>query len=173
MIDFFKALWETIVNYFNTPVDIGNSPLITGNILIWSILIGIAAATVFSFLNRITLGKFVSGLLENKADSPETAISADKIGGAGRSVLHSLKKNCVFGKIVKRVNGNSNEVRYYILPEDASRAENLFGKNGTSIRSLIFTLISLIIIAALAYYALPRLTDMTRSVANSFASLAD
>lgn len=162
IIDFFGALFTDIFNFFKTAPGFGG-PITSGQMIILAIALGFAACAVGSYLNGLFLGKFVSEILKAKAENPESAVALE----ANIFVKQALKSGGAFGKIVRIENGENSEAKYYIEPKNASRAENLYSKNGANPVSLIITLVFLLIVAATAYVVIPELLNMTSNFAES------
>ena len=170
--DFFSALWQDVTAYFSTPLDFGG-PLVTGQIIIWAIVIGFAVCAAVSLFNKIFPGRLVSFLIKKGAESPETAVSPKGSVKLDFFTKRALKSSGVFSKIVRsddKDEPDPEKRRYYILPSDSFRAKNLYSKNGASITSFIITLVLLIIVAAVAYKVLPKLLDMAGEVGAAFTS---
>ena len=170
--DFFSALWQDITAYFSTPLGFGG-PLIKGQIVIWAIVIGFAICAAVSLFNKIFLGRLVNFLIKEKAESPETAVSPDGKVKFNFIRERALRSKGVFSKIVRTEDTDVPEFskrRYYILPADYFRAQNLYSKNGANAMSFIITLILLIAFAAVAYKILPKLLEMAGEVGEAFTS---
>ena len=60
--DFFSALWQDMTAYFSAPLGFGG-PLVTGQIIIWAIVIGFAVCAAVSLFNKIFLGRLIFLLL--------------------------------------------------------------------------------------------------------------
>ncbi len=170
--DFFSALWQDIAAYFSTPLDFGG-PLVTGQIIIWAIVIGFAVCAAVSLFNKIFAGRLVNFLIKGRAESPETALSPEGHVKLDFFTKRALRSNGVFSKIVRTEDKDVAEPekrRYYISPADTFRAQNLYSKNGASVLSFVITLILLVIIAAVAYKVLPELLEMSGEVKDAFIS---
>ncbi|MBQ7822421.1 MAG: hypothetical protein IJ391_09110 [Clostridia bacterium] len=164
--DFFSAIIADIKSFFAQPLDFGG-PLITGQIIIWALIIGFAAAGIISLYNRVFLGKFVSYLLKNKANSPENARSPQDASINNIFLKTALRSNSVFKKIVSTEDtaGDIMSMRYFITDSNAIRADRLYARNGASPASLLIAFVLLIILAAIAYTALPELLQMAENFA--------
>ncbi len=168
--DFFSALWQDITAYFSAPLGFGG-PLVTGQIIIWAIVIGFAVCAAVSLFNKIFLGRLINFLIKEKAESPETAASPDGKLKLDAFTRRALRTNGVFSKIVRTEDKDEKDPekrKYYILPADSFRAQNLYSKNGASILSFIITLVLLIALAAAAYKIMPKLFEMAGEVKNAF-----
>ena len=172
IVDFFSAACQDFVTYFNVPLGFGG-PLVSGQIIIWAIIIGFAVCAAVSLFNKIFAGRLISFLIKGRAESPETALSPDGSVNFNYFIESALKSKGVFAKIVRTEDTDEPELskrRYYILPEDQFRAQNLYSKNGASIFTFVITLILLVVLAAIAYKVLPELLEMTREVKDAFIS---
>ena len=172
IVDFFSALWQDIVTYFSAPLDFGG-PLVTGQIIIWAIIIGFAVCAAVSLFNKIFAGRLINFLIKGRAESPETALSPEGSIKFNFFIERALRSKGVFTKIVRTADTDEPDFskrRYYILPTDQFRAQNLYSKNGASIFAFVVTLILLVIFAAIAYKVLPELLEMTGEVKDAFIS---
>ncbi len=170
--DFFSALWQDITAYFSAPLGFGG-PLVTGQIIIWAFVIGFAVCAAVSLFNKIFLGRMVSFLIKEKAESPETAISPEGSLKLDFFTGRALRTNGVYSKIVRTEDKDEKDPskrKYYILPADTFRAQNLYSKNGANIASFVLTLIILIALAAVAYKVMPKLFEMAGEVKDAFTS---
>ncbi len=166
--DFFAALYTDIVAYFSKPIGF-DTPLSSGQVIIWAIIAGFAVAGLIALYNRVFLGRFVSFLLKNGANDPSSARSAEQAGIKNIFLRCALSSNGVFRKLVITEDTDSKisvlKRRYFIPEGSIMRAERLYTRNGASPFSLIISLILLIVMACIIYVALPELIQMTKNFA--------
>ena len=62
-------------------------------IMLWSLFIGISIAIVISYVIKIKFGAFIRFILDKKANSPETAITLDEFGAAGKLFIKFCLKD--------------------------------------------------------------------------------
>lgn len=171
ILNFFTALFQEVVLFFSKPLGFGGH-FTSVNIIIWSVYIGIIAAALISVYNRQFLGKYVNKLLDNKALSPESAISPMDSGHKNIFLKHALKKGVTFRKIVVSANAaNETDIlkqRYYISEGNRERAKNLYAKNGASLFFVILSAILLLAVVALLYNTLPDIIEMAENFFGSF-----
>ncbi len=86
----------------------GEVPL---SIILWSIFIGVLIATVASFIIKVKFGAFMQALLENKASSPETAMTLADTGiKAGFFVKMGLKSHASYKNLMVAI---TDDGKYY------------------------------------------------------------
>ncbi len=93
--------------------------------ILWLISFGVAAAVVFSYINKLMLGKFVLALLKIDAVGQENAISFEKLGVKPNSLVkQAIRSKGFFSEIVKTADGGQT---YYIEPSMKSKANGMYG----------------------------------------------
>lgn len=164
--DFFAALFSDIIDFFSVPLNFGGQ-LVTGQIIIWAVITGFAAAALVSLYNRVFLGKFVAYLLKNKANSPECAKSPAEASISNIFLKNALRSKGAFRKIVRTEDnvGDVMNMRYFITEENAVRAERIYARNGASPVNLLIAFILLIVLAVIAYTVIPELIQMAENFA--------
>ncbi len=168
IIDFFKAIFTDIMGFFSKPLNFGG-PLTAGKLIIWAIIIGFMIAAFVCLYNKVFLGKFVSFLLKNKADTEETAKTLKDAGISNAFVKRALKSETLYSKLVCTNETDKKDilnVRFFIPSEKRDRADRLYAHNGISTTILIISLFLLVLLAAIAYIALPELIQMTKNFSN-------
>ncbi len=168
--DFFYAVWLDTLTYFSKSLNFGTT-LVPGQFIVWAIIISFAICAVVSLFNKIFIGRLVNFLIKGKAESPETALSPEGKVKFNIFIRQALKSKGVFTKIVRTEDTAVSEPekrRYYILPADTFRAQNLYSRNGANIFTFVVTIVLLIILAAVAYKILPKLLDMAWELKNTF-----
>ena len=80
-------------------------------IILWSIFIGVFIATIASFIIKVKFGAFMQALLDNKASSPETAMTlADTGVKAGFFVKMGLKSHASYKNLMVAI---TDDGKYY------------------------------------------------------------
>lgn len=170
VIKFFTALFEEIVLFFSKPLGFGTH-FSTGNLIIWSIYIGIIGAALICLYNGVFLGRYVKHLLKNEARSSDKAISPFDAGYKNIFLKRALKNSTAFKKIVISDDNDESDVlkkHYYISEGNGERAKNLYAQNGANPIFIIIIAIVLLVLVAFLYYVLPSLIDMTKNFLGSF-----
>ncbi len=170
IIRFFKAMFEEFILFFSKPLGFGGI-FTTGNLIIWSLYLGIIAASIISIYNRIFLGRFVKVLYDRKAYDKETAIAPLETGYRNIYLKRALKKSITFKKIVVTDDTTNTDIlqkKYYLSENNRERAKNLYAQNGAHPLFVIFIAILMIALIALLYKVLPDIIDMTENFFNSF-----
>lgn len=168
ILDFFKAIFTDIMSFFSKPLEFGG-PLTAGKLIIWAIIIGFAVSGFICLYNKVFLGKFVSFLLKNKAETEESAKSLTDAGISNIFVKKALKSSSLYAKLVCTTNTEKKDimnVKFYIPSEKKDRADRLYAHNGMSTTVLIISLFLLVLLAAVVYIALPELIQMTKNFSN-------
>lgn len=86
----------------------GEVPL---SIILWSIFIGVFIAAIASFIIKVKFGAFMQALLDNKASSPETAMTLADTGiKAGFFVKMGLKSHASYKNLMVAI---TDDGKYY------------------------------------------------------------
>lgn len=86
----------------------GEVPL---SIILWSIFIGVFIAAIASFIIKVKFGAFMQALLDNKASSPETAMTLADTGiTAGFFVKMGLKSHASYKNLMVAI---TDDGKYY------------------------------------------------------------
>lgn len=167
ILDFFKAIFDDIKTFFSAELNFGG-PIVSGSIIIWAIIAGFAIAAFVCLYNRVLIGRFVAYLIKSGADLPEKALSLSESGVSNLFLKLALSTSSLLSRLVITEDKEVADItkrRYYIPAKNLQRAEKLYVKNGASPFSVIFSFILLIILAAIAYIALPELIQMAENFA--------
>lgn len=73
--EFFSALWNDISKICGEKVTLGDNPITTLNIIIWSLYIGFIIGIIITVYNRFVLGSLIRRLIEKGAYSEGGAIT--------------------------------------------------------------------------------------------------
>lgn len=124
--------------------------------IIWSFVIGVCVAAVYTFYIKKVLGDLVRKLIAIDACSPETAISLDRIHYKMNSIVQSaLRRKGNFAETVKVTESGL----YYINPEMLKKAKAKYKNDFMPIIFLAVLIIALAGLGLLATYVLPELID--------------
>ena len=65
--EFFSALWNDISKISGEKVTLGDNPITTLNIIIWSLYIGFIIGIIITVYNRFVLGSLIRRLIARTA----------------------------------------------------------------------------------------------------------
>ncbi len=143
----------------------------TLNMILWPMIAGVIAAACLIFANKKIIGVFVKRLLEEKADSAETAKSLEELGFAKKRLLRfSLRPGSTLRKIVSvsvPEEPDGAPVRYYIPEEKAYRAEVTYDPDGVSVMTILLAIIMFLVLTVLLMTVIP---DLIRMASNAFGA---
>ena len=113
----FKELWDHFKEkYFSENLGryenfkFGTGSLISYNLVIIAIFVGIVVAAVLSIYNKRYLGKFVRKIISDGATSPENAKTVDELGFKNHFMIKlSVAGGKTFGKMIRCVEAD----KYY------------------------------------------------------------
>ena len=89
--EFFSALWNDISKICGEKVTLGDNPITTLNIIIWSLYIGFIIGIIITVYNRFVLGSLIRRLIEKGAYSEGGAITVAEAGCANPFVKFALR----------------------------------------------------------------------------------
>lgn len=166
--------------------------------VVWPLFSGICIAVLISLFVKVKLGVLVRKLLENKAETPESALSLSDLGlqknffvrNAMRSTstykqhIHAITEDSLtyhdneyFDSDIQIVNFpdrkpklNIDTAKYYIPKEKQFRASSTFSKESSTIISAIIAIFLLVIVASLSMVIIPFLTRMLDDFIKSIKS---
>ncbi|MBP5231537.1 MAG: hypothetical protein ILO68_07380, partial [Clostridia bacterium] len=132
--------------------------------VLWLLLVGIAVAAAAVAFMRLPLGTFVRKLLEENADSPETAKSLSELGVRRNGYLStSLKGRGPLSTVVRAV-GEGPDAKYYIPESSVPLAKAKFRKEKIALPAILIGLVLLAAAAVGAAYLWPGLTGLWGSL---------
>ena len=166
--EFFSALWNDLQGIFSETIKLGDNPITTLNIVIWSIYIGFIIGIIITVYNRFVLGALIRRLIEKGACSESAAITVSDTGCANPFVRFALRKSGTLRRIVYMV-GDTAESRsqdsvatakFYIPDENIHRAEVIYGNSGTSLVSILLSVLAFFVVVLLSFFVIPNLIQM-------------
>ena len=138
--------------------------------VIWPLIAGVVIAVIVVFVVKRTTGRLVKALLDQKADSPETAKTLGELGFDRKPALrYSLRPNATLRKLVMTVPADgegkpiTGETRLYIPEDKAYRAETSYNPDGTSLLLLLLLVLMLLLAAAAVMTLVPLLVEWLSS----------
>ena len=167
-MDFLEALWNDIMSICGNTVTLGNQPITTLNIIVWSLFIGFMIGIGVTIYNKFVLGSLVRGLIERGAHTEEAALTASEIGCANPLVQFALRRNGSFRRIV-HMKGDTEEnqsresfrtARFFIPDDKVHRAEVIYGNSGTSVVSILLSVLAFLVVAFVSFIVVPDLIQM-------------
>ncbi len=124
--------------------------------ILWSAMIGLTLAAVYTFYTKRILGAFVHKLLERDAFEPETAVALNDLSLKGLPFIKfSLREGTDFSKTVLCVDG-----KYYIPENKIDKAERKYCGENISIIVFVLMLTLLFFTALVCSYLFPELLAM-------------
>ncbi len=175
------------------------SPFVTMNLVIWGAYIGIVLACIISVIERNANHDIVEALFESGADSPENAVTLEKLGLKSKNYLRRLRrdkrirryvsladadsfvkaadKTSASYKLARAVSQDRDDAekltpaaRFYISEENRIGAEVHFvEKRKSGWLSVVTCAVLLAVVMALMTYAMPRLMGMLDSLIKAAA----
>lgn len=143
--------------------------------IIWSLFIGIIAASALTFYNKQILGGFVRKLVANNASSPETAQTLSDTGYSKNVfVRYALREKSTFRKVVKAAEVTSNtkpdlaNMHFYVPKELEERVDLQYNGGGTTVLSFLLSVLVFFAVAILSLVLVPILTDFVSTLFESF-----
>ena len=130
---------------------------------VWTILAGIAIASVILWYNRRFLGALVHKLIEIDATSPETAVSLEELHCKETAPLkNALRED---GSLHDAILATEDQPpRYYIAPKKLSMLKAKYRKENASIFSVILIICLLIVTGVLFTVLYPIVSDFAQSL---------
>ncbi len=173
-MDFFEALWNDLQGLCGSTVSLGTNNVTTLNIIVWSLFIGFTIGIGITVYNRLVLAPLINGLIENKAHSEKDALTIKDVSHTNPFIRFALRKSSSLRRVVKmsgdtdtsRSSEKSDTASFYIPKENIKRAQMLSG-NGTSLVSVLLSVLVFFAIALIAFIVIPDLISMTSNFVNS------
>lgn len=166
--DFFEALKNDIGKICGETITLGDNPITTLNIVIWSLYIGFLIGIAITVSNRLVLGGLIKKLVDRKANTEGGALTIGEIGCSNFLVRTALRSGGTLRRIVRMV-GDTEEkrrredfskARFYIPEENVRRAEVIYGLNGTSLASILLSVFAFLVVVFLSFVIVPNLIGM-------------
>ena len=166
--EFFSALWNDISKICGEKVTLGDNPITTLNIIIWSLYIGFIIGIIITVYNRFVLGSLIRRLIEKGAYSEGGAITVAEAGCANPFVKFALRQSGTLRRIVYMVGDTPEELcqknvssgKFYIPDENIHRAEVIYGNSGTSLLSIVLSVLAFLVVVLISFFVIPNLIQM-------------
>jgi len=167
-VDFFEALWNDIMEICGNTITLGDQPITTLNIIVWSLFIGFMIGIGVTLYNKFVLGSLVRELIEHGAHTEDAALTAAEIGCANPFIQFALRENGSFRRIVHMKGDTETSyskesfktARFYIPDDKVHRAEVVYGNSGTSVISVLLSILAFLIVAFVSFIVVPDLIQM-------------
>ncbi len=173
-MEFFEALWNDLMEICGDTITLGDQPVTTLNIIIWSLFIGFMIGIGVTLYNKFVLGSLIRGLIERGAHTADAALTATEIGCANPFVRFAMRKNSSLRRIV-HVKGESDAkefkysfqtAQFFIPDEMVHRAELVYGNAGTSVLSVLLAVLAFLVVALVSFIVVPDLIQMLNNFIN-------
>lgn len=167
-MEFFEALWNDIQGIVGDTITLGDQPITTLNIIVWSLFIGFMIGIGVTIYNKLVLGSLVRELIEHGAHTEDRAMTAAEIGCANPFIRFALREGGSFRRIVRMKGDTDTEraredfktARYFIPDENVHRAEVIYGNTGTSVISVLLSILAFLAVAFVSFIVIPDLIQM-------------
>jgi len=175
-MDFFEALWNDIMRLCGDTIALGDQPITTLNLIVWSLFIGFMIGIGVTIYNKFVLGALVRELIEHGAHSEEAALTAAEVGCANPFIRFALRENSSFRRVVRMKGDTPTELckesfktaRYFIPDENVHRAEVIYGGSGTTLVSVLLSVLAFLVVAFVSFIVVP---DLIQMLANFIAEV--
>ena len=119
------------------------------------LVVGIAAALIYTAYNTLIFGKFINAMRLASAVGEENAKSLETLGfGDNKIIKNSLRRNTTLAHKVKK-----NEKGYYLSSEDLEELSKRYNLSSFNARDLLLTIVILITIFLILWLVIPALTE--------------
>ena len=133
--------------------------------LIWALYIGIAAAILTMYYNKIYLGSAIRAILTEGAIEEANAKTAEALGFKNKRLILRAIERGILAKYIKTKEENG-EIYYYVTEEDRVRVDLRYSAKGTDLYIVVIALVIFFLIALLASRYLPELIEMAGDLAS-------
>ncbi len=166
--EFFGALKNDLSKLCGETISLGDNPITTLNIVIWSLYIGFVIGIGITVFNRIVLGGLVKKLVDRRAHTEGGALALGEIGCSNFFIRMALRSGGTLRRIIcmvgdteeKRSNESISTARFYIPEENIHRAEVIYGLSGTSFMSILLSVLAFLIVVFLSFMIVPNLIQL-------------
>lgn len=172
--EFFEALKNDIANICGDTVTLGDNPITTLNIVVWSLYIGFVIGIIITVLNRFVLGGLVRKLVERNAQTEGGALTIGEIGCSNFFVKTALRSGGSLRRIVfmadereENKKADFSTARFYIPEQNIHRAEVVYGLTGTSLATIILSVLAFLAVVFLSFTIVPNLIQMVSNFVTS------
>lgn len=173
--EFFGALKDDLAKICGETISLGDNPITTLNIVIWSLYIGFLIGIGITVFNRVVLGGLVRKLVERNANTEGGALTITELGCSNLFVRSALRNGSTLRRIIrmvgetedKRIKEDISTARFYIPQENIHRAEVIYGMSGTNFVSIILSVFAFLLVAFLSFAIVPNLIQMLSNFVTS------
>lgn len=167
-MDFFEALWLDIQKICGNAAPLGTNNVTTLGIIVWSLFIGFMIAIAVTAYNKFVLGPVVSGLIEKKAHSEDTALVISDFCRPNPFVRFALRKKSSLRRIImaKEADGNISRTQFYI-PEDKIKRATVMSGSEMSVSGVLLSVLVFFALALAAFIVVPDLITMASNFVSS------
>ena len=167
-IEFFEALKNDLGKIFGETITLGDNPITTLNIIIWSLYIGFMIGIAVTLYNRLILGGLIRKLIDRGAMTEGSALSSAEVGCKNPLIRFSLREKSTLRRIV-HMSGDTettrsrepfDKARFYIPDENIHRAEVIYGNSGTGLVSILLSILAFFIVVLISFFVIPNLLQM-------------
>lgn len=147
-----------------------------------SIFLGLIVALCILMYNRFVPGKIIRFLISNQIHSEENAVTLEQAGCArNRLIAFSLRDGSMLRKLVVCIPSATEGItekgktilkhaRFYLPEDKCSRAELAYNNNGTSVFTVLLTVLIFLAMMLLVGILTPNLIQMLKNFLNSLKS---
>lgn len=166
--EFFGALWKDISGIFSETITLGDNPITTLNIIVWSLYIGFLIGIGVTVYNRCVLGSLIRRLIARQAFTESDALTVAEVGCANPMIKFALRGNGTLRRVVYMVGDTPetrkredfNTAKFYIPDENVHRAEVVYGNAGTNFISILLSVLAFLIVVMISFFVIPDLIQM-------------
>ncbi len=136
--------------------------------ILWPMIVGVILASFAVLFHKKTIGKFVKKLLTERAETEASAKSLSELGFVkSRFLRYALRDGSTLRKMVYRTEAEG-EPRYYIPEDKAYRAEVTYHPDGSSVLTVVFSVILILVVASVMMILIPDLIQMAKNAFEAF-----
>ena len=167
-IEFFEALKNDLGKIFGETITLGDNPITTLNIIVWSLYIGFMIGIAVTLYNRWVLGGLIRKLIDRGALTEGSAVTAAEVGCHNPLIRFSLREKSTLRRIVhmtgdtetQRSRESFDKARFYIPDENVHRAEVIYGNSGTGVMSILLSILAFFVVVLISFFVIPNLLQM-------------
>ena len=142
--------------------------MMTQEIIIQGLFIGVVLAVLTIGYNKLVLGKFVKALIKSEANHPLRAKSFEQLGVSQNIFIKlALRKRGTLRRIVREPEDTEMQGRFYIPEDKLYRAGRIYGGKDVDVLMLAAVLVVLFLFFGLVVLYLPVLMN---AITNTFGS---
>jgi len=139
--------------------------IITSDIVLQGIFLGLVAAVLAVAYNKLVIGKFVKALIKAEAVHPAFAKSFDQLNVKKTFMLsYALRSRGTLRKLVFELDDETRKGYFYIPEDKLYRAGRLYGGKDVDVLMVAAVLIVLFIFFAVVLMYMPVIWDQVSSI---------